>query len=221
MNADGTSPRRLNQNRWYDDYPSWSPDGLQLAFASNRDSGDSHKLDIYVMNADGSNVRHVVADQGDDLQPTWSPDGKMLAFSSDRFGDRDIFIVNSDGTGVRRVVSSPCDDEHPHWIGNANTVNVVAMPTAVVRNQLGMELVYLPPGSFMMGSTNGDERPAHQVTIKEGFDMGRYEVTQGEWQQEMGSTVQQKRDPNILGTLCEQRLFPPTVGEGDRYPMYY
>ena len=46
---------------------------------------------------------------------------------------------------------------------------------------VGMELVYVPPGSFMMGSNNGsaDEKPMHEVTIKEGFYMGRYEVTPG------------------------------------------
>ena len=214
MNVDGTNPIRLNRNRWYDDYPSWSPNGSQLAFASDRDSQDSNKLDIYVMNADGSNVRRVIADPRNDLHPTWSPDGKMLAFSSDRFGDRDILIVNKDGTGVRRVVSSPGNDEHPHW---------TAKPTAVVRNQLGMELVYVPPGSLMMGSNNGgaDEKPVHRVSIKEGFYMGRYEVTQAEWQQVMGSTVQQKRNPSIHGVLCEGKQFPSSVGEGDRYPMYY
>jgi formylglycine-generating enzyme required for sulfatase activity len=52
-----------------------------------------------------------------------------------------------------------------------------------------MELVYVPAGTFMMGSNNGeaDEQPLHKVTIKEGFYMGRYEVTQAEWQKVMGT----------------------------------
>src|SRR4051794_2748069 len=46
---------------------------------------------------------------------------------------------------------------------------------AVVRNQMGMELVYVPAGSFMMGSERYDsEKPVHRVTIQEGFYMGRY-----------------------------------------------
>ncbi|HYG82032.1 MAG TPA: protein kinase, partial [Pyrinomonadaceae bacterium] len=54
----------------------------------------------------------------------------------------------------------------------------------VVRNSLGMEFVYVPAGSFMMGSEEGstDEKPVHQVTIPNGFYMGRYEVTQAQWQ---------------------------------------
>jgi formylglycine-generating enzyme required for sulfatase activity len=49
-----------------------------------------------------------------------------------------------------------------------------------LKSQQGIEMVYIPPGSFMMGSTNGssDEKSVHQVTIREGFYMGRYELTQ-------------------------------------------
>ena len=40
-----------------------------------------------------------------------------------------------------------------------------------------------------MGSSDhgSDERPVHEVTLKEGFYMGRYEVTQAVWKQVMGN----------------------------------
>jgi formylglycine-generating enzyme required for sulfatase activity len=52
-----------------------------------------------------------------------------------------------------------------------------------------IELVKIPAGSFMMGSAYGDsgEQPVHQVTISEEFYMGKYEVTQAQWQAVMGS----------------------------------
>jgi len=63
-----------------------------------------------------------------------------------------------------------------------------------------MELVWIPRGLFDMGSPSGmngepprefarsnDEGPLHRVTISKGFWMGRYEVTQAEWQAVMGS----------------------------------
>jgi formylglycine-generating enzyme required for sulfatase activity len=51
-----------------------------------------------------------------------------------------------------------------------------------------IELVRIPPGSFMMGSTNGeaDEKPVHQVTMNYSFYMGKYEVTQAQWLALMG-----------------------------------
>lgn len=55
-------------------------------------------------------------------------------------------------------------------------------------NSIGMEFIKIPAGSFMMGSDlKQDERPIHNVTIQEDFFLGRYPVTQSQWQQIMGS----------------------------------
>ena len=55
----------------------------------------------------------------------------------------------------------------------------------------GMEFVWIPAGEFRMGSTSGeafgDEQPVTSVRISEGFWLGKYEVTQAEWQSVMGS----------------------------------
>jgi Uncharacterized conserved protein len=63
-------------------------------------------------------------------------------------------------------------------------------------NQIGIEFVLIPPGSFMMGSTNGqgDEKPVHQVTISYSFYMGKYEVTQAQWQSAMGRNPSNFKD---------------------------
>ena len=52
----------------------------------------------------------------------------------------------------------------------------------------GMEFVYVPGGCFQMGINNGEDRakPMHQVCL-EGFWMGRYEVTQAQWETVMGN----------------------------------
>jgi formylglycine-generating enzyme required for sulfatase activity len=63
-----------------------------------------------------------------------------------------------------------------------------ALPKSL-RSPQGIEMVYIPPGSFIMGSTNGDpdEKPTHQVTISQPFYMGKYEVTQAQWLEVMGN----------------------------------
>ena len=59
-------------------------------------------------------------------------------------------------------------------------------------NSLGMEFVSVPAGSFVMGSPadevgrDSDERQ-REVRISQGFWMGKYEVTRGEWEAVMGS----------------------------------
>ena len=55
----------------------------------------------------------------------------------------------------------------------------------------GVEFVWVPPGQFQMGSTSSaadsDEQPLTQVRISRGFWMGKYEVTQAEWESVMGN----------------------------------
>jgi len=60
-----------------------------------------------------------------------------------------------------------------------------------------MELVLIRPGSFKMGSEKGDndEKPVHKVTITKPFYMGKYEVTQEQWQAVMGSNPSSFKGP--------------------------
>lgn len=57
----------------------------------------------------------------------------------------------------------------------------------------GMEFVSIPSGSFQMGApegedgSNGDERPVHTVTFAYSFQIMTTEVTQGMWEELMGS----------------------------------
>jgi formylglycine-generating enzyme required for sulfatase activity len=63
--------------------------------------------------------------------------------------------------------------------------------TPVVAHQLGSvrdcdhcpDMVVLQPGSFVMGDDRGDrsERPAHRVTIRKPYAIGKYEVTLAQW----------------------------------------
>jgi len=57
-----------------------------------------------------------------------------------------------------------------------------------------IEMVLIPPGTFNMGCSasqqygcSSNENPVHQVTLTNAFYMGRYEVTQAQWQARMGS----------------------------------
>lgn len=79
-------------------------------------------------------------------------------------------------------------------------------------SKVGMRLVYVAPGSYVMGSrgllmgillagTKDEEKPAHRVTISRGFWIGKYEVTHTEYEAIIGT------NPN------------PTYLRGDRYPV--
>ena len=53
-------------------------------------------------------------------------------------------------------------------------------------------MIYCPPGEFMMGSPiseggRGNGETQHRVRLTKGFWLGKYPVTQGQWQSVMGS----------------------------------
>src|SRR5262249_10204489 len=60
-----------------------------------------------------------------------------------------------------------------------------------VVNGIGMRFSLIPPGSFLMGSPEGEgsdhERPRHEVEITKAFYVGVCQVTQTQWQAVMGN----------------------------------
>jgi Tol biopolymer transport system component len=109
MLTDGGTVRNLTNNPADDTTPVWSPDGKQIAFASNRDG----RWQIYVMNADGSGLRRVSQSTFSDFSPTWSPDGKWLAFASTRDGATNIYMMDTNGNYVTKLTKESGD--HPVW----------------------------------------------------------------------------------------------------------
>ena len=105
MDADGDNLRRLTHHPASDGFPSWAPDGSQIAFDRNLNDGKNNNLNIFVMDADGSNVKQIT-DLEFASRPRWSPDGKRIAFEGFIGAGREIFVINADGTG-RFKVSNP------------------------------------------------------------------------------------------------------------------
>jgi Tol biopolymer transport system component len=69
MTPDGGNRRQLTVNQWeWDKHPSYSPDGSQIVFSSNRGTG---RRQIWIMNADGSNQRLLFPSQFEDYAPVW------------------------------------------------------------------------------------------------------------------------------------------------------
>jgi tricorn protease len=76
-------------------YPSWSPDGKQLAYWSDR----SGEYELYVRPADGTGAERKLTSYGAGFRyrPFWSPDGKKLAFVDQTMTIR-VFDVESGQT---------------------------------------------------------------------------------------------------------------------------
>lgn len=68
-----------------------------------------------------------------------------------------------------------------------------AAPPRELKNSIGMKFVVIQPGRFVMSVNRG----AHEVRITKGFQMGKYEVTQAEWEVVMGNNPSQFKGPDL------------------------
>ncbi len=74
-------------------------------------------------------------------------------------------------------------------VGSPRTSRLRNEMTLDLGGGVKMEFVLIPAGSFVMGDAAGKnhEKPAHKVTISQPFYLGKYEVTQEQWQALMGN----------------------------------
>jgi len=101
MAVDGTNQANLSNNPANDLSPTWSPNGQEICFVSNRNGGTPG---IYLMAADGSNVRQFAVD-GED--PGWFPNGEKIVFTRRTGEYYAFFVMNADGTGQEQIPIDP------------------------------------------------------------------------------------------------------------------
>jgi Tol biopolymer transport system component len=91
--------------------PVWSPDGLSLAFESNRDGATN----IYTMTAAGENVRNISAIERRATEPDWSPDGRSITFQGETVSSIDIYVVNLADLSRRNLTNSDGLNYYPRY----------------------------------------------------------------------------------------------------------
>jgi formylglycine-generating enzyme required for sulfatase activity len=115
------------------------------------------------------------------------------------------------------------------------TVNTTVVPKQIpdsYTNSLGIEFILVPAGEFMMGAvpqdeeTGVDEEPQHKVRITKPFYMGKYPVTQEEWEKLMRNNPSEfkqagKRAPveTVSWNDCQEFIKKLNQKEGKTYRL--
>jgi len=98
--------------------PAWSPDGTEIAFASER-TGASH---LWAIRPDGTGLRRITPDEAPGGCPSWSPDSTQLVYWSDV-----LRIINRDGTGMQAL---PVFGITPAWSPDGTCIAFAGGPAA-------------------------------------------------------------------------------------------
>jgi Tol biopolymer transport system component len=101
--------RSFTEGSSRDRQPSYSPDGSQILFSSNR----SGNLDMWALSTATGALRQLTDDPAQDWDPGFTPDGKHILWSSDRSGSLEIWIANADGSRARQLSRDGADAENP------------------------------------------------------------------------------------------------------------
>ena len=130
-----------------------------------------------------------------DIEPRYRP-GVRLREGSHRV------VVRRDGyRDVTRTINVS---------GDTRVRIALELVQPVVKSRVfdGIEFVWIPAGDFRMGSTSrhadSEEKPVTRVRISRGFYLGKYEVTQGQWEGVMGSNP--SRFKNCGGNCPVERV---------------
>ena len=118
-------------------------------------------------------------------------------------------IVNGADLGILLNAWGPCPTVVPTWATVIeaqpdpaavtdsvlrSAILATGLPWRVRDNGTGIEMLLVPSATFQMGCVLGsnqypcraEELPAHYVSLPNAFYLGRYEVTQAQWQSKMG-----------------------------------
>jgi dipeptidyl aminopeptidase/acylaminoacyl peptidase len=107
---------------WNDSDPQWSPDGMRIAFVSDRTGkafDDSQNTDVWTISAGGGPLTKISDHPFDDESPRWSPDGKQILFAGQtaRHQFPKLYIADASGGVAAQLAVKDLDliPTELHW----------------------------------------------------------------------------------------------------------
>jgi tricorn protease len=114
VNTNGGKALQITTNAAYDGDPIWSPDGKQIAFATDRNGN----FDVYLVPAEGGAPLRITTNSATEIPLAFSPDGKEIYFSAQiqkaaenvQFASgwiTELYKVSTEGGRPEQVVAVP------------------------------------------------------------------------------------------------------------------
>lgn len=111
--VDGSNTRQLTSNPGLNEWPRFSPDGSQVAYAS----GSEEEKHLWVVNADGRGARQLTSGiMYGDGYPTWSPNGKTILITASDGEKSGIYEVRLRDGRTHYLMEGMAPDWRPIFI---------------------------------------------------------------------------------------------------------
>ncbi len=137
---------QITDSPYVEGYPSLSPDGKNIIFASDV----NNDRNIFLQRVGGKNLTNLTANSKEsDTMPTFSADGKLIAFRSER-DQGGIYTMEETGENVRRVSELGF---HPSWSPDNSKI-------AVSNRAAAVHSVHTVPNSaiFILDAKTGESK---------------------------------------------------------------
>jgi len=108
---DGARPQVLLQSSEPIMSPSWSPNGMEVAYVSF----ETDLPRIYTQNIASGQRRQITNYPNINSSPVWSPDGSRLAMVLSKDGSPDIYVQDLVSNELIRITDHPGIDTEPSW----------------------------------------------------------------------------------------------------------
>ncbi|KJR42618.1 tolB protein [Candidatus Magnetoovum chiemensis] len=103
INIKDKKPIKLTGFQGANRYATFSPDGQNILFISNR---KGENFQIYIMDKDGKNQRPVTNNPYDNRSPSFSPEGDKIVFVSKKDKDAyEVYVMDSSGANEKQLTN--------------------------------------------------------------------------------------------------------------------
>ena len=119
MDGHGGILEQLTKNEGINVSASFSPDGRQIVFVSDR----TGKPQLYLMDMASRKVQRLTFSGTENAEPAWSPREDLIVYSSLTDGLYQIFTVKpSQGAAATQITKDLSNNECPAWSPDGNQI---------------------------------------------------------------------------------------------------
>ncbi|WP_338450063.1 DPP IV N-terminal domain-containing protein [Niallia oryzisoli] len=129
-------PRQLTDDSYMELDPTWSPDGKQIAYSSDKEGTE----DIYLLDLASGKEQRLTTSDSAEFAAAWSPDGEKIAYQ-DEHGK--TYTVNVSTGESKQVIERLNLPGPPAWGPDSKTIALAAINTFSSRFREGTNQVYV------------------------------------------------------------------------------